>query len=80
MCSCLGGSDAKLEKKVKELSEHLKRYKENGSLALKKIKALTAEKEETAKDIQELPFGFVLNLSLLNLHTDCRRRKKRYPC
>jgi len=47
-----GGSDAKLEKKVKELSEHLKRYKENGSLALKKIKALTAEKEETAKDIQ----------------------------
>ena len=41
-------------KKNAELTATLKRYKENGALAVKRIKGLTAQKEEMDKEGQEL--------------------------
>jgi len=42
-------NESKLEKKVSDLTETLKKYKENASLAIKKIKKIQFEKEEATK-------------------------------
>ena len=48
-------SDVKhLEHQVAELTETVKRYKENGALAVKRIKLLTAHKEKMEKQHEEL--------------------------
>ena len=39
---------------IAELTEQLKKYKENGALAVKRIKLLTAHKEKMEKEHKEL--------------------------
>jgi len=46
--------DSASEKKIAQLTETLKRYKENGALAVKKIKALTAERDKWEGECAEL--------------------------
>ena len=40
-----------LEQKVAELTDTVKRYKENGALAVKRIKGLTAQKDALEKKL-----------------------------
>ena len=48
------GSETALKQKVEQLTETLRKYKEQGQLAVKRIKVLSAEKQEMEKEMAAL--------------------------